>query len=183
MPLIADTKLLPAIFLDRDGTLNEDAGYVHACEDWRWLPDVPKALAIFAKAGYLLVVATNQSGIARGFYDIKAMESLHNFVNSDLAQKAHCAIDAFYYCPHHPDFTGECQCRKPQPGMLLNAAKKLCIDLEKSWMIGDHVRDVQAGQKAGCRTLLLTKNNTFPEFRSVQTLMQAAQLILQEDKK
>ncbi len=178
----------PAIFLDRDGTLNEDTGYVYKREDWRWLADVPQALAIFAKAGYLLVVVTNQSGICRGMYDEKAVQTLHAFANAELYAKAACRIDAFYYCPHHPDFTEKCHCRKPLPGMLLDAAKELNIDLKKSYMIGDRMSDVHAGQGAGCTALLLTEQEDLRQLAReqniycVENLLQAAKFICANNK-
>lgn len=145
----------PAVFLDRDGTLNEDTGYVGRAENVRWLPGVPRALAALRRAGRLLVVATNQSGIARGYYDAAAVNALHVWMNEQLRPLgAH--IDAFYFCPHHPDIDGPCGCRKPAPGMLLRAAAELGIDLDQSWMIGDKMSDAAAGRAAGCRPVLLT---------------------------
>ena len=116
------STLRPAVFLDRDGTLNADRGYVCRPEDIRWLPGVAAALARLRWAGYLLIVVTNQSGIARGYYDEQTMQALHDWMGADLrAQGAH--IDAFYHCPHHPDLSGACPCRKPAPGLLLRAAE------------------------------------------------------------
>ncbi len=177
MSSLYNKALRPAIFLDRDGTLNEDTGYVHKCEDWRWLEDVPKALAIFAQCGYLLVVVTNQSGICRGFYDAETMKKLHDFVNADLAQKTSCRIDAFYYCPHHPEITGVCRCRKPLPGLLHAATHELGINLANSWMIGDRMRDVQAGLSAGCRAVLLTSEAPLGERLQTQKVVYAQNLL------
>lgn len=154
--------LRPAVFLDRDGTLNADLGYVFRPEDIHWLPGVAAALARLRWAGYLLIVVTNQSGIARGFYDAQAMQALHDWMNAELrAQGAH--IDAFYHCPHHPDINGVCICRKPAPGMLLRAAEDWRIDLEQSWMIGDKMSDVTAGRAAGCTPILLTTRIALPD--------------------
>ncbi len=147
----------PAIFLDRDGTLNQDIGYLYRVEDWQWLPDVQEALAAFYKAGYTLIVISNQSGIARGYYSHDDVTILHNWINKQL-QPLQCKISAFYYCPHHPDITGPCTCRKPSAYMILQAAKQHNIDLTKSWMIGDKMIDMQAGQAAGCKTLLYTSH-------------------------
>ena len=148
------TTLRRAIFLDRDGTLNRDTGYVHRKEDWQWLPGVPEALKRLRAVGYALVVVSNQSGIARGMFDHDALKQLEEWVNADLAAR-HAAIDAWYYCPHLPEITGPCQCRKPEPGLVLQAARDLNLDLANSWMIGDRVRDVRAGLAAGCRSILL----------------------------
>ncbi|MDR1777816.1 MAG: D-glycero-beta-D-manno-heptose 1,7-bisphosphate 7-phosphatase [Desulfovibrio sp.] len=147
-------ELTRAIFFDRDGTLNKDAGYVHSWEEWQWLSGAPEALALLGRHGYRLVVATNQSGLARGLYSDADVRRLHRQINKDLL-RYRTGITAFYYCPHHPDFTGPCTCRKPQPGMLLRAAAELGIDLGQSWMIGDKIADVQAGLNAGCRPVLV----------------------------
>lgn len=145
----------PAVFLDRDGVLNEDTGYVGRPEDFRWLPGVPRALAALRRAGLPLVVVTNQSGIARGYYDAAAVNALHAWMNAQLRPLgAH--IDAFYFCPHHPDIDGPCACRKPAPGLLLRAAADLAIALDQSWMIGDKMSDAAAGRAAGCRPVLIT---------------------------
>ncbi|SDF84225.1 D-glycero-beta-D-manno-heptose 1,7-bisphosphate 7-phosphatase [Desulfovibrio legallii] len=143
-----------AIFLDRDGTLNKDTGYVHRKEDWQWLPGVAEALKRFRAVGYALVVVSNQSGLARGMYDLADLRALEAWVDADLAAKG-AAIDAWYYCPHLPELTGPCTCRKPAPGLLLRAAAEMGLDLARSWMVGDRVRDVEAGLAAGCRCVLL----------------------------
>lgn len=144
----------PAVFLDRDGTLNREKGYVHTWDAWEWLPGVPQGLAALRAAGYALVVVSNQSGVARGYYGEDAVRALHARVNADLARFGF-ALDAMYHCPHHPDFTGACGCRKPAPGMLLRAARELRLDLARSWMVGDKLDDIQAGLRAGCRALLV----------------------------
>lgn len=142
-----------AIFLDRDGTINADAGYTHRIEDWRFLPGVVEALAALKKDGWLLVVASNQSGIGRGYYTWEQLKKLEMWVNAELGRR-HAAIDAWYYCPHPPD--AGCACRKPEPGLLLTAARDLHIDLASSFMLGDKASDVEAGQAAGCQTGLIT---------------------------
>lgn len=145
---------LPAIFLDRDGTLNEEIGYLHKREDWRWLPGVCAGLARLSSAGFKLVVISNQAGMARGYYGEREWHNLCEMINRELeAWKAR--IDGFYFCPHHPAFSGECQCRKPLPGLLLKAAGELNIDLGSSWMIGDKASDVLAGCAAGCSPILV----------------------------
>ena len=143
-----------AIFLDRDGTLNKDSGYVCRKEDWVWLPGTIQALRRFQAAGYLLVVVSNQSGLARGLYTRDDLAALEAWVNTQLAAQ-NVTIDAWYYCPHLPEITGPCSCRKPEPGLLLQAARELGIDLAHSWMIGDSLRDVEAGRAAGCKCVLL----------------------------
>jgi D-glycero-D-manno-heptose 1,7-bisphosphate phosphatase len=145
---------VPAVFLDRDGTLNRETGYLHDRADWRWLPGAPQALARLYGRGYRLVVVSNQSGLARGLYGKEAVDALHRWVNEDLAGFG-AVIEAFYYCPHHPEFTGDCSCRKPKPGLLLRAAEELGLDCRASWMIGDKISDIQAGRAAGCRPVLV----------------------------
>jgi D-glycero-D-manno-heptose 1,7-bisphosphate phosphatase len=136
-----------AAFLDRDGVLNEDTGYVGRVSDFRLLPGVPEALRLLGDAGWLLVVVTNQSGIGRGYYteaDFQAVTAhLRALLAADGVTLAHVA-----HCPHAPD-GGPCRCRKPAPGMILDSAAALGVDLSASVMIGDKPSDVAAGRAAG----------------------------------
>jgi D-glycero-D-manno-heptose 1,7-bisphosphate phosphatase len=146
-----------AVFLDRDGTINAEQGYLYRAEDCRFLPGVKEAVKRLNGAGFLVVVVTNQSGIARGYYTETDLEKLHRYMEKEFADSG-ARIDGWYYCPHHPDFPVEseaCDCRKPLPGMLLIAAEELGIDLSSSWMVGDKSADVEAGIAAGCRTILV----------------------------
>ncbi len=176
----SNITLRPAIFLDRDGTLNVDSGYVHKIEDWQWLEHAKEALKAFKLAGYVLIVVTNQSGIARGFYDEGAVLKLHDFVNGQL-KTLDCEL-IFYYCPHHPDISGPCECRKPLPQMLFQAASDHNIDLAKSWMIGDMQRDIEAGKAAGCKTLLISTSNDAHEnkLKTIANLNEAVKIICVE---
>lgn len=141
----------PAVFLDRDGVINEDTGYVHRPEQFRWLPEAIPTIKQLNDLGFLVIVITNQAGIARGLYCAADVNRLHNWLNDELRQRgAH--IDAFYFCPHHPEFTGPCTCRKPEPGLILQAARDWNIDLERSIGYGDKPTDSQAWLKAGVRT-------------------------------
>lgn len=171
-------RLKPAIFLDRDGTLNYDPGYLHRIEDWRWLPGVVDALKALQKAGYELVVVSNQSGIARGYYGAADLLKLQAWLDSRLAEQG-IKIAAWEYCPHGPD--ENCSCRKPEPGLILGAAERLGIDLAKSWMIGDKQSDAEAGLRAGCHSILLGKNpeNPRPEALVCPDLPAAARMILE----
>lgn len=146
-----------AVFIDRDGTLNEECGYLHRVEMCRFIPRAIEAVALLNGAGFQVVVVTNQSGIARGYYTEADMENLHAFMAEQM-QGGGARVDAWYFCPHHPDFQSpadDCLCRKPLPGMLLQAAADLEIDLSSSWMVGDKLADVIAGNSAGCRSILV----------------------------
>ncbi|MDR1856520.1 MAG: HAD family hydrolase [Desulfovibrio sp.] len=142
------------VFLDRDGTMNRNDGYVHTWDAWVWLPGVPEALARLQRHGWRLVVVSNQSGIARGYFDEKALHDLEAAVDADLARHG-VRIAGWYHCPHLPEITGPCTCRKPEPGMLRQAARDLGINLRASWVIGDKYLDAQAGIKVGCRAIIL----------------------------
>lgn len=145
-----------AVFLDRDGTLNIDKGYVHHIEDWEWIPGAIDAIAALKKAGFLVIVITNQAGIARGYYDEADMTNLHTRINKEL-KKHGATIDGFYHCPHHPEFGAirECECRKPMPGMIDKASQDFDIDLGRSWLVGDKASDIQAGLAAGVNSILV----------------------------
>ena len=138
----------PAAFLDRDGVLNVDRGYTHKPEQLEWIDGAPEAVRLLNEAGYYVLVITNQSGVARGFYDEAAVKSFHLHMQDSLAARgAH--VDAFYYCPHHPEGTVKslsirCHCRKPEPGMLEQAAREWPIDLGSSFLIGDKDDDIAA---------------------------------------
>ena len=144
-----------AIFFDRDGTLNVDVHYLHEPEKFVWIEGAIEAIRWANEHGYLVIVVTNQSGIARGYYDEDAVHHLHDWMNAELA--AHGAhIDAFYYCPHHiegklPAYAKSCDCRKPAPGMILRALREHDVDPAASWVFGDAASDVAAAENAGVR--------------------------------
>ncbi len=148
-----------AVFLDRDGTINEEVGYLDRIEKLRILPGAAEAIGMFNRAGLKVVVVTNQSGIARGFFDEAFVEETHRHL-LDLLRKQGARIDAFYFCPHHPTeglgaYRLDCACRKPRPGLLLRAAAEMGIALEDSFMVGDMPKDVEAGIRAGARGILV----------------------------
>jgi D,D-heptose 1,7-bisphosphate phosphatase len=178
-----------AIFMDRDDTLIEDPGYINHPSQVRLLPGAAGALIQLKKMGYLLVVASNQSGVARGIVTEEVLEQIHHQMKKLLADEG-AVLDAIYYCPFHPDgviprYRMDSDLRKPNPGMLLKAAEELNIDLSRSWMIGDSYRDVAAGAKAGCRTILIDSPAKRPmrgaadpiPDRKVGSLREAANLI------
>jgi D,D-heptose 1,7-bisphosphate phosphatase len=148
-----------AIFLDRDDTLIEDPGYISRPEQVKLLKGVDKMLIELKSMGYKLVVISNQSGVARGLVSEETLDEIHNRLKQLLAEKG-AALDRIYYCPYHPDgvikkYRKDSDWRKPKPGMLLAAASEMDIDLTQSWMIGNSSRDIEAGLKAGCKTILV----------------------------
>jgi D-glycero-D-manno-heptose 1,7-bisphosphate phosphatase len=145
-----------AIFLDRDGTVNFEVGYLHKTTDWKWVPGVIEAIKLLNASGFLVIIVSNQSGIARGKYTRADVDKLHAYVNSEL-QLQGGTIDEFYYCEHHPEHgdTRECACRKPKTGMINQACNDYDIDLDKSWLIGDKLTDVKTGENAGVSTVLV----------------------------
>jgi len=166
-----------AIFLDRDGTLNEDPGYLGNPELVKLLPEVGEALSGLKKAGFKLIVISNQSGIARGLLTKENVDSVNQRIN-ELLKPFNAEIDHFLYCPFHPDFSKkeDCICRKPSPKLVFDAAEKYNIDLSASYFIGDSLVDIECGENAGIKTILvktgygvetfsiLQKQNKFPTF-------------------
>ena len=151
-----------AIFLDRDGVICENRGLVYKKEELILLPRVLDALKVLKCKGYLLIVVTNQPQVARGLVTEDGIKKFHEEINKSLKG----IIDQFYFCPHHPEmhpdvleqakkYRVNCNCRKPQPGMLLQAAREFNLNLNESWMIGDMITDILAGKSAGCKTILV----------------------------
>lgn len=151
-----------AVFFDRDGTLNLDPGYLGDPEKVVLYPGVAEALLKLKNEGFKIVVISNQSGIARGFFSSREVDAVNLKINDLLKERGVC-VDKFYYCPYHPDFNTpeECRCRKPSPLLVLKAAEDLEIDLRKSYFVGDMISDVECGINAGVRTVLL--KNTLKE--------------------
>jgi D-glycero-D-manno-heptose 1,7-bisphosphate phosphatase len=150
-----DTHGNPAVFLDRDGVINVDKGYVHKQADFEWMPGAREAIKYANENGFLVIVVTNQSGIARGYYTEADVKALHRWMNKHLAECG-ARIDAFYYSPYHPDGTIReyrrvSDCRKPGPGMLLQAFADRPIDKARSFLIGDNEKDMAAAAQAGIR--------------------------------
>lgn len=185
----------PAVFLDRDGTLNEEADGLRSIDQLRLLPGVAGAVQELNRAGLRVVVVTNQPVIAKGHVTEPELRHIHNKLESLLGLE-HAYVDRIYYCPHHPDagFPGErpelkiaCSCRKPNPGMLLQAARELNLDLKRSWMVGDTTIDMQCAKNAGVRSVLVRtghggrdgKFNVQPD-SAFDTLAEAARFIVQQ---
>lgn len=152
-----------AIFIDRDGTINKYVGFLRSIEDFELLPGVADAIKTINSSGFLAIVITNQPVISRGEVTYSQLQEIHNKMETLLGLQG-AYLDAIYFCPHHPhkgyegeipELKVECECRKPKPGMLLNAAEDFNIDLDLSWMVGDGENDIKAGKAAGCRTALI----------------------------
>ncbi len=160
-----------AVFLDRDGTINKYVGFLRNIDDFELLPGVSNAIKTINNSGYLAIIVTNQPVIARGEVTYEELNAIHNKMQTLLGREG-AYVDAIYYCPHHPHkgYEGEipelkiqCECRKPKPGMLLEAANDFNIDLVQSWMVGDGENDIKAGKAAGCKTVLIGSDNYFQD--------------------
>jgi D-glycero-D-manno-heptose 1,7-bisphosphate phosphatase len=174
-----------AVFLDRDGTIIEDVDYLTRVEELRLLPGAAEALRMLKGAGFLLVVVTNQSAIARGALSEQQLGAIHAELNRRL-EAEEAGIDAFYHCPHLPEGTVACyaricECRKPEPGLLEQAARDWGIALDRSYMVGDSQRDVEAGRRAGCATVSIGSLADSAADAAAEDLRQAASLILRHD--
>ncbi|MCK9455553.1 D-glycero-beta-D-manno-heptose 1,7-bisphosphate 7-phosphatase [Sulfurimonas sp.] len=139
-----------ALFLDRDGVINVELNYLYKIEDFKFIENIFKLCRYYQNLGYIIVVVTNQSGIARGYYSEFAFNKLTSWMIKEFAAEG-IKITKVYHCPHHPDISGECDCRKPEPGMILKAAKELDIDLRQSVLIGDKERDIEAAVRSGIK--------------------------------
>jgi D-glycero-D-manno-heptose 1,7-bisphosphate phosphatase len=149
----------PAVFLDRDGTVIEEAGYINQIARLRLFPWSLDAMRLLNRAGFRLIVVTNQAGVARGYFDEAFVRRAHGFLD-DRFRAAGAEVDGFYHCPHHPDanvaeYRRACECRKPAPGMFLQAARDHGLDLSRSYAIGDRWHDVQAAQRAGATAIMV----------------------------
>ncbi len=143
-----------AIFLDRDGVINKEVKYLSDPNNFEFIEGSIEALKILKQKGFLLIIITNQAGIARGIFTDETLKLIHNKMIKRLKQVG-IKLDDIYYCPHHPDFTGPCACRKPNPGMIFKAKLKYNIDLTNSYMIGDTLKDIKTGIAAACKTVLV----------------------------
>lgn len=159
----------PIVFLDKDGTLIEDIPFNVDPERIVLKPGAAQGLRHLYEAGFRFIVVSNQSGVARGYFQEKDLIPVEERLRELIALAAGVPLDGFYYCPHHPEgtvhpYAVSCICRKPQPGLLLRAAREKGIDLETAWMVGDILHDVEAGKRAGCRAVLID-NGSETEWR------------------
>jgi D-glycero-D-manno-heptose 1,7-bisphosphate phosphatase len=181
-----------AVFLDRDGTIIEDTGYVAGKEQVKFLPRSAEAIKSLNENGFKVIVVSNQAGVARGYFIEADVRDTNQYIQETLAGQG-ARIDAFYYCPHHVEgvveaYRRDCYCRKPNPGMLEWAKEDFGLDLDKSFVIGDRYSDVEAGLRAGCRTVLLgdgyapAGGNTAVPHRTAGDLYEAVAWLLGGDR-
>jgi D-glycero-D-manno-heptose 1,7-bisphosphate phosphatase len=148
-----------AVFLDRDGTINEEMGYINHVSRFKVFNFVPEAIHILNACGYKVIVVTNQSGVAKGYFKEELIKSVHAILYGELESKS-ARIDKIYYCPHHPEegspeYKIDCECRKPKPGMINAAKQEFDLDLGESFMIGDRYKDIIFGKNLGIKTIMV----------------------------
>lgn len=173
-----------AVFIDRDGTMAEDVHYCSRPEDFELFPNTARAIGLLNQGGFKVIVVTNQSGIARGYFTEDTLARIHQKMKDELAKQG-AYVDAIYYCPHHPD--EGCDCRKPKPKLVLHAAKEHDIDLEHSFVVGDLQMDIDLGKAVDCPTILISDQSSVNNRQSkpdaiAPDLLEAAQVILERWK-
>lgn len=139
-----------ALFLDRDGVINKEINYLHKVNDFVFIDEIFEICHFYLKHGFIIIVITNQAGIAKGYYKEEDFELLTNWMIKEFLKKG-IHIEKVYHCPHHPDYTGDCDCRKPKPGMIIRASKEFDIDLSQSVLIGDKLSDIESGLNSGIK--------------------------------
>ena len=140
------------MFLDRDGTIHPDTGYLHSPDECRIYPAARRGMKLLAEKGFLLFIVTNQSGVGRGYFPAAVVEAVHRKIEAEL-KKDGISLAGIAYCPHRPE--EGCRCRKPSPGMVLDLARRYGVDPGRSYLVGDKISDIETGRAAGCRTVLL----------------------------
>jgi D-glycero-D-manno-heptose 1,7-bisphosphate phosphatase len=167
-----------ALFLDRDGVVNKEKNYLYKIEDFEFIDGVFETCRYFQDRDYLIIIITNQAGIARGKYTEENYQVLTKWMIREF-EKENIKISKVYHCPHHPDFSGECECRKPNPKMILNAQKEFDIDLKNSILVGDKNSDIEAGIKAGIQNnyLIITGHEINKNIYGVKILTNLKNLI------
>lgn len=154
-----NTYVGPFVIFDRDGTLTRDSGYTHRVSDFEWMPGAVETLASLQDAGFGIFIATNQSGIGRGYYSLQQMENFHRELVSRAQEEAGATLWAIAVCPHAPSETEPCGCRKPQPGLIRELIRYFRLDSARGWMVGDSSVDLQAGASAGMRSVWLGRTH------------------------
>lgn len=171
--MISD-KSKPAIFLDRDGTIIKEVGYIDSPEKISLIPRADEAIRSLQESGFKIIVVSNQSGVAHGYFDEDTVRLINERVSDIFASKS-AVIDAFYFCPHHPDFGNQdykkdCECRKPKPGMILQAVEEHRIDLSNSIMIGDKFTDVKTGKNLNLLSILVLTGFGTKEYQTIKAM-------------
>jgi len=149
----------PAVFLDRDGTINEQMGYINHVSRFKILPRVPQAIRLLNRHGFFVLVVSNQSGVARGYYPLDLVETIHHFMVTRIKEKK-AIIDGIFFCPHHPagsvpEFSRDCDCRKPKTGLIDKACRAFDIDLRRSFVVGDMCTDMELAHRAGVKGVMV----------------------------
>jgi len=179
----AGISMNKALFLDRDGIINVDKKHLFRVEECEFVDGIVELCQYAIKCGYIIIIVTNQAGIAKGYYTESDMHKLHEHIRLEFS-KNDIEISGIYYCPHHPDYTGTCNCRKPEPGMILSAKKDHNIDLGRSILIGDKLSDAEAGDRAGVGYCLVVKGlydiSGTNKYRIFENLMGVKTFIMQE---
>jgi D-glycero-D-manno-heptose 1,7-bisphosphate phosphatase len=166
-----------ALFLDRDGVINIEKDYLYKIEEFEFIDGIFNVCKHYQNLGYKIIVVTNQSGIARGLYNEDDFKTVTKWMINEF-KKLGIEITHVYHCPHHPDITGSCDCRKPNPGMLLEAARDFDIDLSSSIIIGDKERDIESGLNAGLReTYLYDESNTIGKSKATKIINKLEEVI------
>ena len=162
-----------AVFLDRDGVITQEPPhYAHKLSQLRLISKSADAVRLLNESGFMVIIASNQAGIAHGYYPEEDAVLFNQAMKENLAKEG-AYIDAIYYCPHHPEarieaYRVDCNCRKPKPGMLKRAGKELNIDLKQSFLVGDKLSDIEAGKRAGCKTIIVKTGHAVDELKSNQ---------------
>ncbi len=182
---MAAELLSHAVFLDRDGTISCYVEYCRRIEDFELLPGSAEAIRLLNEAGLRVIVVTNQSGVARGYFTSEVLQAIHRKMQQQLQQQAGAWVDAIYVCPHHPD--DGCACRKPRPAMLFQASRDLMLSLAESYAVGDRLLDVRCGQAAGTRSVLVRCGHPVELMEGMapdheaETLLEAAKWIVAQE--
>ena len=169
-------SLHKCLFLDRDGIVNRDVGYAYLPEQIEFIPHIFELCRHFLQQGYLIIIVTNQSGIARGYYSEEDFELLNTWL-TDRFKQEDITLTAIFHCPHHPDITGHCHCRKPEPGMLLDAIKQYRIDPQFSMMVGDKKSDMDAALAAGIHHRILVTTEPYTKAEAANATAVTSSLI------
>jgi D-glycero-D-manno-heptose 1,7-bisphosphate phosphatase len=164
----------PAVFIDRDGTISEEVGYINHPSRFRIFPYAARAIKLLNDQGWLAIIITNQAGVARGYFSESMIETVHDNLRKELSDEG-ARVDAIYYCAHHPTvgeppYRQDCDCRKPKPGLITRATKDLDVALEQSWMIGDRYGDVELARNAGVRSAFVLSGYGRGEWENQRTL-------------